>query len=68
MTDEYKRQTEYWARAAQAAGWPVDVDRRLGTGIRPDALIYGSVVTGIEVQLTRSTADSAVARTRSVPG
>jgi len=52
--------------AAQAAGWQVDVDRRLSTGIRPDALIYGNIVTGIEVQLTRSTAASAVARTRNV--
>jgi hypothetical protein len=65
MSDEYDRQTEYWARAAQDAGWHVEVEKRLDTGTRPDALIYGTVLTGIEVRLSRETAASAVARTRN---
>ena len=28
MSDEHKRQTEYWARAAEDAGWRVELDTR----------------------------------------
>jgi hypothetical protein len=63
MSDEHKRQTEYWARAATDFGWPVEVEKRPGT--RPDALIYGTVLTGVEVRLSRESAASAVARTHN---
>jgi hypothetical protein len=48
MSDEHKRQTEYWARAAQDAGWRVELEHALATGTRPDALIHGPVMTSIE--------------------
>jgi hypothetical protein len=63
MSDEHKRQTEYWARAAQDAGWRVELEHALSTGTRPDALIHGPVMTGIEVQRSAMTASRAVART-----
>lgn len=64
MSDEHKRQTEYWARAAQDAGWHVELEHALGTGTRPDALIHGPVMTGVEVQRSAMTASRAVTRTR----
>ena len=64
MSDEHKRQTEYWARAAQDGGYRVELERNLRTGTRPDALIHGPVVTGVEVQRSAMTAASAVIRTR----
>lgn len=63
MSDEHKRQTEYWARAAQDAGYRVDVEHNLHTGTRPDALIHGQIPTGVEVQRSTMTASRAVART-----
>ena len=63
MSDEHKRQTEYWARAAQDAGWNVDLEHALHTGTRPDALIYGPVKTGVEVQRSAMTPGRAVVRT-----
>ena len=63
MSDEHKRQTEYWARAAQDAGWHVELEHSLGTGTRPDALIYGPVKTGVEVQRSAMTPSRAVVRT-----
>jgi hypothetical protein len=63
MSDEHRRQTEYWARAAQDAGWQVEFEHALPTGTRPDALIRGPVLTGIEVQRSAMTASRAVART-----
>jgi len=63
MSDEHKRQTEYWARAAKDAGWQVDLEHSLSTGTRPDALIHGPVMTGVEVQRYAMTASSAVTRT-----
>jgi hypothetical protein len=63
MSDEHKRQTEYWARAAQDAGWRVELERALPAGTRPDALIRGPVMTGIEVQRSAMTDSRAVART-----
>lgn len=50
MSDEHKRQTEYWVRAAEDAGWRAETEHTLPTGIRPDALIHGPVPTGLEVQ------------------
>jgi hypothetical protein len=63
MSDEHKRQTEYWARAAQDAGWRVDLEHSLATGTRPDALIHGPVLTGVEVRRAAMTPSSAVTRT-----
>lgn len=64
MSDEHKYQTEYWARAAEDVGWRVELEHLLHTGTRPDALIYGRVKTGIEVQRSAMTRAGAVARTR----
>ena len=63
MSDEHKRQTEYWARAAQDAGWQVELEHSLSTGTRPDALIRGPITTGVEVQRYAMTAARAVERT-----
>ena len=63
MSDQHKRQTEYWARAAQDAGWRIQLEHGLHTGTRPDALIHGPVKTGIEVQRSSMTASRAVIRT-----
>jgi hypothetical protein len=63
MSDEHKRQTEYWARAAEDAGWRVELEHNLHTRTRPDALIHGPVMTGVEVQRSAMTAANAVART-----
>lgn len=63
MSDEHKRQTEYWARAAQDAGWHVELEHTLATHTRPDALIHGLVMTGVEVQRSSMTASRAVVRT-----
>jgi hypothetical protein len=63
MSDEHKRQTEYWARAAQDVGWRVQLEHRLHTGTQPDALIHGPVKTGIEVQRYSMAASLAVSRT-----
>ena len=62
MSDEHKRQTEYWARAAEHAGYRVELEHALRTGTRPDALIHGPVKTGIEVQRSAMTAAAAVKR------
>lgn len=64
MSDEHKRQTEYWARAAQDVGWRVELEHSLATGPRPDALIHGTVMVGVEVQRSSMTASHAAARTR----
>ncbi len=63
MSGEHKRQTEYWARAAQDAGYSVELEHSLHTGTRSDALIRGPVLTGIEVQRSAMTAVLAVRRT-----
>lgn len=64
MSDEHKYQTEYWVRAAQDAGWQAEYEHALPTGTRPDALIYGPVLTGVEVQRSAMTAQGAAARSR----
>ncbi len=68
MSDEHKRQTEYWARAATDAGWRVELEHGLRTGTRPDALIHGPVTTGVEVQRSTMTASRAVDRTGKAAG
>jgi hypothetical protein len=62
MSDEHKRQAEYWCRAATDAGWRADLEHPL-PGTRPDVFIYGTVATGIEVQRTYMSPSRAVART-----
>jgi hypothetical protein len=62
MSDEHKRQTEYWARAGEDAGWTVDLEYSLPTGTRPDAVIHGPVETGVEVQLYDLSARAATRR------
>ena len=64
MSDEHKRQAEYWARAAEAAGYRTETEWRLNTGTRPDVLIRGPVMTGVEVQRSYIRRSTAVARTR----
>ena len=63
MSDEHKRQAEYWARAAQDAGYRAELEQALGTGTRPDVLIHGPVQTGVEVQWSPMSAGNAVRRT-----
>lgn len=63
MSDEHKQQTEYWARAAEGAGWRVELEHALPTGTRPDAFIHGPVKVGVEVQRSSMTASRALART-----
>lgn len=70
MSDEHKRQTEYVVRAAEDAGFPVTSEARgqpakLTTGVIPDAVIYGPVTAGIEIQRSQITRSAAVRRTRS---
>jgi hypothetical protein len=64
VSDEHKYQTEYWVRAAEHAGWRAEREHMLHTRTRPDALIHGPVLTGVEVQRSAMTAAEAVARTR----
>jgi hypothetical protein len=64
MSDAHRRQVEYWARAAEDAGWRVELGARLAAGTRPDALIRGPVPTSIEIQRDAMTAPAAVARSR----
>ena len=64
MSDEHKRQVEYWARAGQDAGWTVDLEVSLSTGTRPDAVIHGPVETGVEVQRYDMAISAAVSRSR----
>ena len=64
MSDEHKYQTEYWVRAAEDAGWRAEREHTLPTRTRPDALIHGPVLTGVEVQRSAMTVAAAVARTR----
>jgi hypothetical protein len=64
MSEEHRRQVDYWVRAAEDAGYAVETESALKTGTRPDALIRGPVLTGIEVQLSRMTRQGAVERSR----
>jgi len=64
MSDEHKRQAEYWARAAQDAGYEVETEWRLRTGTSPDVFIRGPNLTGVEVQRSLIKPATAVDRTR----
>jgi hypothetical protein len=64
MSDEHKRQAEYWVRAAETAGYSTETEWRLHSGTRPDVLIRGPVMTGVEVQRSYIRRSAAVARTR----
>lgn len=64
MSEEHRRQVDYWVRAAEDAGWHVETEASLKTAARPDALIRGRALTGIEVQLSGMTRRGAVERTR----
>jgi hypothetical protein len=64
MSDEHRRQVDYWVRAGEDAGYPVETGPVLATGTRPDAVIRGPVLTGIEVQLSGMTRRGAVERSR----
>jgi hypothetical protein len=66
MSDEHKRQVDYWVRGAEDAGWTVEREQSLVTGARPDALIRGDVDTGIEVQRYDMTASVAVRRSSRI--
>lgn len=63
MSDEHKRQVEYVVRAASAAGHPVETEVSLGTGARPDVVIYGQNRVAIEVQRSHLTKRHALTRT-----
>ncbi len=63
MTDEHKRQQEYWAEAGQRAGYPTDLEVPTGNGTRLDVLIDGPCRTGIEVQHSGITTRAVKART-----
>jgi hypothetical protein len=63
LSDEHKRQAEYWARAAEDAGWRVDLEYSPSASTGPDALIHGPVLTGVEVRRSEMAAASVVRRT-----
>lgn len=63
MSDEHKRQVEYVVRAADRAGHTVDTEVSLGTGSRPDVVVYGNDHIAIEVQRSHLTKREAIGRT-----
>lgn len=63
VSDEHKRQVEYISRAGAAAGYEIATEVRLPTHVRPDAVIYGPITTGVEVQRSALTVAAAKART-----
>lgn len=63
MSDEHKRQQEYWAEAGSRAGYPTDVEVSTGNGTRLDVAIDGPVRTAIEVQRSYVTDRSVKSRT-----
>jgi hypothetical protein len=64
MSDEHKRQAEYWVRAATSAGLRAETEFTLPTRTRPDVLIYGPINTGVEVQRSGLSRARAIDRTR----
>lgn len=63
MTDEHRRQQEYWAEAGSRAGWSADTEVSTGNGTRLDVAISGLVRVGIEVQHSGITPRAVKART-----
>ncbi len=69
MSDEHKWQTDYLVRGfadngVQVASEVLGKPARLSTGVIPDAIAYGNVTIGAEVQRSALAARSAVERTR----
>ncbi|GAA3865125.1 hypothetical protein GCM10022243_34190 [Saccharothrix violaceirubra] len=60
--DEHKRQTEYWYRAGEDAGYPSDTGYATG-GRVVDVAIHGPRRTAVEVQRSRITVRTARRRT-----
>ena len=63
MSDEHKRQVEYVVRAGEAAGYSVQTEVSLGTGVRPDVVVRGTHSVAIEVQRSALSKHQAVTRT-----
>lgn len=64
MSDQHKRQVEYFARAAKAeAGFDSEAEVQL-TGVRPDLVIYGPNAVAVEIQRSSLAPDRAIKRTR----
>lgn len=67
VTDEHRRQRDYWHRAGDDAGHPSEVGRDLlGSGPQ-DVAIHGPVPTGVQVrasQVSTATARSRATRSR----
>lgn len=63
MSDEHKRQVEYVVRAADAAGYAVETEVSLGTGVRSDVVVRGSYDVAVEVQRSSLTKRHALTRT-----
>jgi hypothetical protein len=67
VSDEHRRQVEYVQRAGEAAGFAVRTEVRLPTKVRPDAVVYGSLVSmGVEVQRSDLSVSVAKARTTKI--
>lgn len=65
MTDQHRYQAEYGMRAAQAAGYDARMEVSTGHQTRPrrlDVGIYGSVLTGLEIQRSQLTGPQAKRR------
>lgn len=63
MSDEHRRQQEYWAEAGRRAGFETDLEVTTGKGTRIDVVIRGPQLVGIEVQRSYLSPPAAKART-----
>jgi hypothetical protein len=63
MSDEHKRQIEYVVRAADSAGFSVETEVSLGTGVRPDVVVHGEFDVAVEVQRSALSKHAAITRT-----
>lgn len=63
MSDEHKRQVEYVVRAGEAAGYSVETEVSLGTGVRPDIVVRGTYGVAVEVQRSALSKHQAITRT-----
>ncbi|WP_100461111.1 hypothetical protein [Mycobacteroides abscessus] len=64
MSDEHRRQTDYFVRAAESAGYAVTRELSTGNGTRLDAAITATVNIGVEVQRSALHLAAAKSRTR----
>ncbi|APU15927.1 hypothetical protein UA75_20000 [Actinoalloteichus sp. GBA129-24] len=62
-SDEHRRQKEYWQRAAEDAGYPVQQEFATDSGTVLDVAIHGPRRTGVEVQRSHLTGRAAATRT-----